>query len=101
MHFWSKGLGRRSHLVIPCGLEKPERKGNEIVLHGKTQPPVVWNYTMTMTEDDFLSILKLGLSKKFIRFLIHPKRIKYAFRLLFLVGTMLVKYIFISPSEKK
>lgn len=99
MYFWSKGLGKRSHLVIPCGMEKPEDKGDSLALYGRTDPPVVWNYTMTMTESDFLSILELGLSRKFIRFLLHPKRIKYALKLLFLILVMTVKYLFIKPSD--
>ena len=46
-------------------------------------PPVVWIYTMTMEPQDFVSILKLGLSYEFVDFLLHPKKIKFAFLLLF------------------
>ncbi len=94
MIFWSKGLGRRSHIVIPCGEEKPEDKGEVIVLHGKTLPPVVWIYTMTMEPQDFVSILKLGLSYEFVDFLLHPKKIKFALPLLFYLILFTVKYAF-------
>ncbi|GBD02744.1 hypothetical protein HRbin19_00012 [bacterium HR19] len=102
MIFWSKGLGIRSHLVIPCGTEKPEDKGDVIVLHGKTLPPVVWIYTMTMTPDDFLSILKVGLSEVFVRFLLSPRKIPFAFQLLFQVIKIIIKLPFVPshfPSE--
>jgi hypothetical protein len=92
MIFWSKGLGRRSHIVIPCGEEKPEDKGDVIVLHGKTLPPVVWIYTMTMEPQDFVSILRLGLSYEFIDFLLHPKKVKFAFPLLFYLIHFAGKY---------
>jgi hypothetical protein len=94
MIFWSKGLGRRSHIVIPCGEEKPENKGDVVVLHGKTLPPVVWIYTMTMEPQDFVSILKLGLSYEFVDFLLHPKKIKFAFLLLFYLIHFAGKYVF-------
>jgi hypothetical protein len=97
MYFWSKGLGKRSDLVIPCGMEKPEDQGEVMALHGRTDPPVVWNYTITMTESDFLSILNLGLSRKFIHFLLHPRRVRYAIRLLFLVFVLMMKYPFVKP----
>jgi len=94
MIFWSKGLGRRSHIVIPCGEEKPEDKGDTLVLHGKTLPPVVWIYTMTMGPEDFVSMLKLGLSYEFVYFLLHPKKIKYAFSLLFYLLHFIAKFVF-------
>lgn len=104
MRFWSKGLGRRSHLNIACGTETPviseDRK--HIVLYGTTRPPVVWNYTMTMEARDFLSILELGLSKVFLKFLLHPKRIFSAFKLLFYIFVMILKFPFVKePKAKK
>jgi hypothetical protein len=95
MLFWSKGLGKRSHLNIACGTEQPKREGEFMLLYGMTRPPIVWNYTITMTERDFLSILDIGLSKKFLSFLMTPKRFFYALKLLYLVLKMSIKFILI------
>lgn len=85
MYFWSKGLGKRSHLVIACGSEDVEPADDEehIKLLGYTRPPVEWNYEITMDEDDAVSVLELGLTQKFARYLVHPKRLTYAISLIF------------------
>lgn len=103
MHFWSKGLGRRSHLVIACGTETPviSEDSKTVVLYGRTKPPVVWNYTMTMEVNDFLSILDLGLSKIFVKFLLHPKRIISSLKLLFYVIVMLIKFPFVKKPKEE
>ena len=103
MRFWSKGLGSRGHIIIPCGSEKVEVSpdGKELILSGRTLPPVEWNYTITMNGDDFLAILELGLGEKFVKFLLQPRRFRYAIKLLFLLLTMIVRYIFTSPLSAK
>ena len=94
MYFWSKGLGRRGELNIACGTEKTELRDENIVLHGRTLPPISWQYTMTMTAQDFLDILELGFSKTFLKFLLHPKRIRYAIQLFLLIVKLLLRYVF-------
>lgn len=104
MNFWSKGLGKRSHLVIACGTEKPmiSEDLKTVILYGMTKPPVVWNYTMTMEVRDFLSILELGFSKTFLKFLIHPKRMLSALKLLFYIILLIVKFPFVKrPSDQQ
>ncbi len=96
MKFWSKGLGLRSHLNIAVGTEIPKYENQFIVLYGTTLPPVVWNYTMTMGVNDFLSILKVGFTKTFLSFLLSPKRVFSALKLLFYIFLILVKFPFVS-----
>lgn len=92
MYFWSKGLGKRSHLVIACGSEDVEKVEDEdrLKLLGYTRPPVEWNYEISMDEEDAVSVLELGLTRKFARYLVHPKRVTYALSLLYWVVVLLV-----------
>lgn len=92
MYFWSKGLGKRGHVVIPCGTETCELspEGGALILKGTTLPPIVWSYTITMDEKDFLAILRLGLSPIFVGYLLHPRRIRSCL----LLGKYLLLFLF-------
>jgi hypothetical protein len=95
MYFWSKGLGKRSHLVIACGSEDVEQidKGENLKLLGNTRPPVEWNYEITMDQEDAVSVLKLGLTRKFARYLVHPTRLTYAFSLLYWIFVLMFNLV--------
>ncbi len=71
MEFWSKGLGKRSSLVILCGTETAQIKDRLIVLTGQTHAPVRWTYTMTMAAEDFRDFFGLALSAPVVRILLR------------------------------
>jgi hypothetical protein len=99
MFFWSQGLGKRGHVVIPCGTEHPEltEEGKALKLSGQTLPPIVWHYTITLDGKDFSAIIHLGLHPAFLRFLSHPKRIRHGILLLFYLGKFLIRFLFAPP----
>lgn len=96
MQFWSKGLGKRN-MNIACGSETPEVKQDAILLHGTVKPPLNWQYTITMQEEDWLAFFEVAFHPVILKYLLKPKR----WRVLFAAGVQLflffAKYLLILP----
>jgi len=73
MELWSKGLGTKT---VNLSFKEAEMKdcGDRVVINGKMGPPVYWDYTVTMTEEDLSGVLYLAAQKGTISFLLGVKR---------------------------
>jgi len=78
MKIWSKGLGKME-LVMDFEKIYVEREetdeGEQIYIKGKITDPVIWDFRITMTEDDIPGLLNVALDKKILAmFLKRPKQ---------------------------
>ena len=78
MRIWSKGLGKME-LVMDFEKIYVEREdtedGERVYIKGTITDPVIWDFRITMTEDDIPGLLNVALDKKIIAmFLKRPKQ---------------------------
>ena len=77
MKVWSKGLGK-IELVLDFEKYWVEREkgenGDTLYIKGTITDPVVWDFKITMTEEDIPGLMKIALDKEIITmFLKNPK----------------------------
>jgi len=78
MKIWSKGLGKME-LVMDFEKIYVEREdtdeGEHIYIKGTIKDPVIWDFRITMTEDDIPGLLNVALDKKILAmFIKRPKQ---------------------------
>lgn len=73
MQFWSKGLGKRS-MGIDCGTERVEVQEEKMILHGKTRPPLNWQYAMEMGIKDWEEFFQVAFHPEVVKYLLYPGR---------------------------
>jgi hypothetical protein len=73
MEVWSKGLGTRK-LNLRLGQANVEDCGDSMVIRGKMGPPVYWDFSITMTEEDLDDILHVATQRGTISFLLSTKK---------------------------
>jgi hypothetical protein len=63
---WSKGLGR---VELAINLDKVDVDFNDgyYIIKGVTEPPVVWNYYILISESEVMTMLKLASKKEAFR----------------------------------
>ncbi len=61
MRFWSEGLGKQ---LLVLGLDRSTvvRKGDKVQLTGIVDEPAPWEYEVTMTVEDWNTILRMAFS---------------------------------------
>jgi len=89
MEVWSKGLGTK-HLNLRLGEANVEDCGDTMVIRGKMGPPVWWNYSITMTEEDVVDLLHVAAQRGTISFLLVAKN---RWRLYFTAVKQVVKLV--------
>jgi len=72
MEVWSKGLGERK-LNLRLGEANVENCGDTMVIRGKMGPPVWWDYSITMTEEDLDDLLHVAAQRGTVSFLLDAK----------------------------
>ncbi len=70
MRVRSKGLGR-IELHFDLSKAKVDRQNPQLVLSGKTERPVVWDFAISIEENDMGSLFKLMFRKASIGFFFH------------------------------
>jgi len=77
MKVWSKGLGKIELIFDFDGyyVEREDtEEGEQIYIKGVIKDPVVWDFRITMTEEDIPGLLMIALDKEVLRmFLKNPK----------------------------
>lgn len=73
MEVWSKGLGTRK-LNLRLGEANVEDCGDQMVIKGKMGPPVWWDFSITMTEEDVIDILHVAAQGGTISFLLGAQK---------------------------
>ena len=68
MKLWSKGLGTKT-LVLNLGEGKPTVATEGLLIKGTIKEPVWWDYTITMTEQDLVDILKIAVNIETVDYL--------------------------------
>ena len=72
MEVWSRGLGTRK-LNLRLGQANVEDCGDTMVIRGKMGPPVYWDFSITMTEEDLDDILHVAAQRGTISFLLGAR----------------------------
>lgn len=75
MDLWSKGLGKRVLSMDWAQYEGIDIEGDSLVVKGVLGAPVFWNYTVTLTEQDYIDFFRL-ITKDTgtVDFVIHSKK---------------------------
>lgn len=72
MEIWSRGLGTRK-LNLRLGEATVEDCGDTMVIRGKMGPPVWWDFSITMTEEDVNDILHVASQQGTISFILGAR----------------------------
>ena len=81
MEFWSTGTGQNV-LSLPLGEGEAVLEDGLLVVKGKMGPPVFWEYTMSLNEEDFVSFFGLAKDPATALFLINSKnRLRVFYRI--------------------
>ena len=78
MEIWSRGLGTRK-LNLRLGEAKVEDCGDTMVIRGKMGPPVWWDFSITMTEEDVDDILHVAAQQGTISFVLGAKNRRHLY----------------------
>ena len=78
MEIWSKGLGAKT-LNLRLGEANVEDCGDRMVIRGKMGPPVYWDFSITMTEEDVDDILHVAAQRGTISFLLGANKRWYLY----------------------
>lgn len=68
MKLWSKGLGTKT-LALNLAEGKPTVTPDGLLIKGTIKEPVWWDYTITMTEQDLIDILKIAVNQETVDYL--------------------------------
>ncbi|MFQ5762571.1 MAG: hypothetical protein ACE5PO_06020 [Candidatus Bathyarchaeia archaeon] len=78
----SKGLGKME-LEFNMGAVRVTRENGQLIVQGKTVAPVVWDFRITVTEEELPHLMKLATCKKstgfFIRWLCNRSIDRFKF----------------------
>lgn len=91
MKVWSKGLGK-IELILDFEKYHVEKEtlpdGERIYIKGMITDPVIWDFRITMTDNDIPGLLNIALDRKIIFMILKNLKvvIPYTFRRLFQKG---------------
>ena len=88
MNFWSTGTGQ-STLSLPLGDAEASTKDNLLIFKGKMGAPVFWDYTINLSDEDFISFFLLAKNHNTVEFMLNSKN---RFRVFFSIAMSSVKF---------